>query len=249
MTKPNSLPMQSPQNAPTVPDFIASEDAGKGISYKPEDHKLLMLVVGQVNSPFVDKNAAEYIAGSEPGCLAIRELGEVFDGIVGIDVVPIIMQQVWIGWHPARGGYEGRYPEKPADAVSTIIQEGNRSKTILTRPSGTVIEECREVYLLFRGQPLLFPCRSTFITVTREWMTYASQFHTDKGDPLPLFARQYKLTTVPKSNALGRWYKPKFQDLGYVSRNVYLAARELYAIASRGALRVELSGERDDPAA
>ena len=54
-------------------------------------------------------------------------------------------------------------------------------------------------------------------------------------------ARKYKLTTKAKSNAWGRWFGVKFQDLGYVSKAEYDLARELHKIAERGAYRVELS--------
>jgi hypothetical protein len=263
MSKPNpQVPQQPPQNAPNglstpapnrnlPPADMAdlySEDIGKGISYRTEDSKLPRLTVGQSNSPFVDRHDAAYVAGAEPGCFAIPDLQKVFDGVAGVDVVPVfISPPVWVEWYPSRGGYAGRHVERPADVVTTITQDGNRSKTILTRKStGNTVEEGRDVFGLLGGELVWFPCKSTFIAFAREWMTFARQFRDSKGQSLPLFARTYKLTTVSKSNTAGRWFKPKFQDLGYTLRDEYLAARQFYADIARGALRVDFSGDRPE---
>jgi hypothetical protein len=242
----------NPDNAPTVkheplPAYITPEDRGKGISYRPEDRKTLRAAIAQTNSHAVDKNDSAFIPDANPGDIVIPDLFEAFDGEVGIDVAPFWMQRVWMGWYPGRQGYEGRYLDKPTDLVATISQEGGRPKRVFTRSSdGTVIEETLEVWMLFRGQPLQFPCRSTFITVARRWMTFAGQFRSADGEPLPLFARHYRFTTVSKSNTLGRWFVPAFQDLGYTPRDEYLMARELYDVARRGALRIDMSGEYAD---
>jgi hypothetical protein len=252
MTNPQipmqSLPTAFAANQP-LPNYITAEDYGKGVSYKPEDRKNPMLRIGQSTSPFVNKTDPAYIAGAAPGCFAIPDLMQVFNGEVGIDVVPIFMQRTFLEWFPGRGGYADRHLEKPTDTVVTLTQDGNRPKRVLTRSasgcSGNVVEENIEVWLVLDGQPVMFPCRSTAIQFARRLNTFAGQFRTN-GGTLPLFARLYKFTTVPRANLGGRWFTPVFHDLGYTPRDEYLAARELFDIARRGALRIDMSGETAD---
>jgi hypothetical protein len=62
-----------------------------------------------------------------------------------------------------------------------------------------------------------------------------------------LFARTYKLTSVGTSDGAGhRWFIPAYQDRGYAGRDDYFAARELFDITRRGALRIDMSGESTD---
>jgi hypothetical protein len=177
----------------------------------------------------------------------IPDLMKVYDGEVGIDVVPFLMPRVWMGWYSGRMGYEGRYLEKPSDLTLTITQEGARPKRTFTRDNGNVVvEEVVEVWMLFDGQPVMSPWKSTFITVARHWMTVAGQFRTAEGE-LPLFGRHYKLTSKSRSTGSLRWFVPAFADQGYTPRADYLLAKEFYEIARRGALRVDMSGESAEP--
>jgi hypothetical protein len=235
----NNLPAVKHESPPT---YITPEDHGKGISYRAEDRKPMLLRIGQSTSPFVDKADPNHIAGATPGCFAIPDLLQAHDGEIGIAVVPFFRQRTWLEWFPARGGFADRHLEKPADTVTTLSQDGNRPKRGLSRPNGNVVEENIELWLLFAGQPVMMPCKSTAITFARRLNTFASQFRAN-GGTLPLFARIYKFTTVARSNLGGRWFTPVFHDLGFTPRDEYFACRELHDIARRGALRVDMSGE------
>jgi hypothetical protein len=69
----------------------------------------------------------------------------------------------------------------------------------------------------------------------------ANQFRHPNGGVLPLFARKYRLHTVPKKNAIGRWWGIKFDPLDYVTRPEYDAAKALYDFVRQGRLRVDPS--------
>jgi hypothetical protein len=56
---------------------------------------------------------------------------------------------------------------------------------------------------------------------------------------MPAFARKYRLTTVPESNAWGDWFGIKFTDLGFVTVPEYKAAAALVDAVERGLRRVE----------
>jgi hypothetical protein len=47
------------------------------------------------------------------------------------------------------------------------------------------------------------------------WQTMFHRFkHPKTGKILPAFAHKYRLTTVPQSNVLGKWFGLKFEDTG-----------------------------------
>jgi hypothetical protein len=238
-----------PGNAPNLPtpksesrpSYIAPEDRGLGISHESEDRKPLLLRLAQNNSLFLAD-----VPNGKPGDWIISDLVQVFDGEVGIDVVPFLMQRVWMGWYAGRMGYADRYLDKPTDLTVTTVQEGARPKRVFTRDNGNiVVEETIEVWMLLDGQPVMSPWKSTFITVARHWMTVASQFRSAEGG-LPLFARRYRLASKPRATGSLRWFIPTVADQGFTPRDDYLLAREFFDIARRGALRIDLSSESAD---
>jgi hypothetical protein len=86
------------------------------------------------------------------------------------------------------------------------------------------------------GQPFDLPCTGTKHTFARQWQTFFHQFrHPKTGNELPAFSHKYRLTTVPMSNAVGKWFGLKFQDLGLVDFDKeYKPAKAFYDSIKRG---------------
>jgi hypothetical protein len=63
--------------------------------------------------------------------------------------------------------------------------------------------------------------------------------HPKTNDVMPAFSRKYKLTTVPASNAIGKWFGLQFNLLGFVTKREYDAAKSLYLAVKRGEKRAE----------
>ena len=64
-------------------------DAGQGLNMTQEDLALPFLkVLGQL-SPECNKRDAKHVEGAEPGMIINTVTGEVYDGVKGIDVVPV----------------------------------------------------------------------------------------------------------------------------------------------------------------
>jgi len=220
------------------------QDAGQGVSYKQEDQLLPLIYVLQSNSPVTDKRSDSYVGGAEPGHFWLRNsINPIKDGVLGIDVIPCEMIRTWIEWQPNRQGFVARHEEPPADMESRVQRdESGREKTVLVRRgNGNLIQDTREFFLLCDGQPYDLPCTGTKHTFARHWQTFFHQFrHPKTGIELPAFSRKYRITTVPMSNAIGKWFGLKFQDLGMVDyEREYKPAKLFYDAIKRGEKKAE----------
>lgn len=238
-------PALPPELAEQMLADAAKGDAEKGISAQAIDQLIPLLRVLQSNSPQCDKRGADYLDGAEPGHFWLRgAVKPICDGKAGIEVVPAIMQHSWVEWQPGRQGFVARHPSMPDDVEHRMVRDDSgRERPTLVRSNGNVIQENRDFFLLFEGQPFLMPCTSTFHTFAKEWNTYFGQirYPAVTGPTLPAYARRYRLTTITAGNAFGKWFKPKFQDLGWVTVAAeYAAAKSLNDIVRRGMARVEI---------
>jgi hypothetical protein len=252
-TKPNNATAMVPlsgEASPVVPDDlldVTARDAGLGVSTDPADQILPLITVLQTNSPAVDKRSPDYIDRAEPGCFRFRgDLIEIRDGVAGFTCIPCAMQSVWLEWGPNRGsGLFGRHLKEPDD-VEVREEDGLRVR----RGSGNVLQHVREFYILVDGKPHVLSFHGTGHITARKWQSHFHQFrHPKTGGLLPAYARKYRITTVARSNASGRWFAVKFEDRGWVSKAEYEAGPALHEVIARGTYRVELSAADTTPAA
>jgi hypothetical protein len=229
------------------------QDAGMGISFKQEDQLLPLIYVLQTNSPAVDKRGDNYVDGAEAGDFWLRNsLDPITKGEEGIQVIPCEMQRTWIEWLPNRQGFVARHDQPPADMEARKIRDDSgREKTVLIRRENeNIIQDTREFYLLVDGQPYVLPCAGTKHTFARQWNTFYKQFqHPKTGDFMPAFHRKYRLTTIPASNAIGKWFGLKFQDEGYVTKKEYDAAKALCLAVRQGEKRAEAPDAKHEDSA
>ena len=230
---------------------LTEEDAGRGVSFDQEDQLIPLIYVLQSNSPVVEKrNNPNYVEGAEPGHFWLRNsIHPIANGEEGIEVIPCGMQRTWIEWLPQRQGFVTRHSEPPADMETrTVRGDDGRERSVLARPNGNFIQDTREFYLLVDGQPYVLPCSGTKHSFARQWQSMFHQFrHPKTNDVMPSYARKYRLTTVPASNALGKWYGIRFSDLGFVNTPEYKAARALNDAVAKGTKRAEAPVEHGEP--
>ena len=71
-------------------------DAGQGLNMTQEDLALPFLkVLGQL-SPECNKRDAKHVEGAEPGMIINTVTNEIYDGVKGIDVVPVHYKRQYI---------------------------------------------------------------------------------------------------------------------------------------------------------
>ena len=92
------------ENAVAAVNFEA--DAGQGLNMTQEDLALPFLkVLGQL-SPECNKRDAKHVEGAEPGMIINTVTNEIYDGVKGIDVVPVHYKRQYIEWQD-RGESQG----------------------------------------------------------------------------------------------------------------------------------------------
>jgi hypothetical protein len=118
--------------------------------------------------------------------------------------------------------------------------DGKEREVTVREGNGNIIQDTREFFILTETNPYVLPCSGTKHSFARQWQTMFHQFKNPKtGGVLPAFARKYRLTTVPMSNAQGKWFGLKFQDLGFTDKEEYLAAASFYESVMAGEKRAE----------
>lgn len=228
----------------TVPEDmleVTAQDAGLGVSFKPEDQLIPLIYVLQSNSPIVNKRSEQYVQDAEPGHFWLRgALQPIRSGVEGINAIPCGMERSWIEWLPDRGGFVRRHPEAPEGMVSRVIRGDDGKERNVMMLEDNLIVDTREFYVMVDGHPYVFPCSSTKHTFARQWQSYFHQLtHPKTGQVMPSASQLYKLTTIPVSNSKGEWFGLKFQFLGYVPKPVYEHAKAFANSVKRGERKAE----------
>jgi hypothetical protein len=245
MAKAQEVQTVPPQNVALPDDLmeVTSQDAGLGVSFKQEDQLLPLIYILQSNSPVTEKRSEAYIEGAEPGHFWLRNaITPIRDGVLGITAIPCEMVRTWIEWLPNRQGFVARHDEPPVDMTEKLVRDDSgRERIQLVRSgNGNVIQDTREFFLMVDGHPFDLPCTGTKHTFARQWQTMFHQFaHPKTGEVMPACSRKYRLTTVPMSNAIGKWFGLRFQDLGWVSKPEYDTAAAFAKAVKRGEKKAE----------
>jgi hypothetical protein len=135
--------------------------------------------------------------------------------------------------------------------AKAVRGDDGREREVMARANGNLIVDTREFYIMVDGDPYVFPCSSTKHTFARQWQTMFHRFkHPKTGKVMPAFAHKYRLSTVPTSNALGKWFGLKFEDAGTSSLDELRACITFSDAVMSGERKAEApidSGKGEDP--
>jgi len=224
-------------------------DAGQGLNMTQEDLALPFLkVLGQL-SPECNKRDAKHVEGAEPGMIINTVTSEIYDGVKGIDVVPVHYKRQHIEWQD-RGESQGA-PVKIYDAgddlPSTTRDKFNKDRL----SNGNYLENTASHFVVILGSSpttALISMKATQLKVSRKWnsmmMGLKMQGKNGMFTP-PTYSHIYKLKTVQQSNDKGTWFGWDVSRVGPIEDSgIYKIAKDFGANVSKGEVKVK-HGEQE----
>ncbi len=224
-------------------------DAGQGLNMTQEDLALPFLkVLGQL-SPECNKRDAKYVEKAEPGMIINTVTNEIYDGVKGIDVVPVHYKRQYIEWQD-RGESQGapvKIYEAGDDVPQTTRDKFNKDRL----PSGNYLENTASHFVVILGNSpttALISMKATQLKVSRKWnsmmMGLKMQGKNGMFTP-PTYSHIYKLKTVQQSNDKGTWFGWDVTRVGPISDpGIYKIAKDFGANVSKGDVKVK-HGEQE----
>ena len=224
-------------------------DAGQGLNMTQEDLALPFLkVLGQL-SPECNKRDAKHVEGAEPGMIINTVTNEIYDGVKGIDVVPVHYKRQYIEWQD-RGESQGapvKIYEAGDDLPSTTRDKFNKDRLA----NGNYLENTASHFVVILGNnptTALISMKATQLKVSRKWnsmmMGLKMQGKNGMFTP-PTYSHIYKLKTVQQSNDKGTWFGWDVSKVGPITdQGVYTIAKDFSNSVAKG--NVEAKHETEE---
>lgn len=209
------------------------EFAGEGAAYDSSEMQIPFVRILQAMSPQLKKREAEYIEGSEQGDMFNTVTKQHWTGEDGIIVIPCYQTTKYLEFTPRDqgGGFRGEIP-----ATDAVLQRTERQGAKEMLPNGNELVKSDQHYCLIveadgTYQPVVIDMKSSQLKVSRRWKTQIAMQkikHPKTGAMItpPLFATQWKFTTVEESNDQGSWFNYQIEKVGLLeSRDLMLEAK------------------------
>ena len=209
------------------------EFAGEGAAFGADEMQIPFIRALQALSPQLNKKKPEYIDGAEQGDLFNTVTGQVWKGEEGVTIIPCYQVTKYLEFTPRDmgGGFRGEIsPTNP------VLQQTTRQGSKELLPTGNELVKSDQHYCLVLDgegsfQPAVIDMKSTQLKVSRRWKTQIAMQkikHPKTGQMItpPLFATEWKITTVEESNDQGSWFNPSVEKVGLVGeRDLMLEAK------------------------
>lgn len=269
--KETNLPATAANTAVATMDMsMFAEDAGAGMEgATAESFAIPFLSVLQKGSPQVDEASGVAIEGAKAGMLFENVTGKMFDGKVGVTIIPCAYRRVFLRWAPKGSDGAGFKGELAPEKVAEMRARGEISeldgKLYIPMPDGTVsdkkcdrISDTRNHYVLLvddatgAWKEALMSLTSTQIKKSKMLMSALASVKVQGASGLftpPTFANTVRVLTTPESNDKGTWFGLKFELSGQVTRpELYAAAKAFHSSVAKGTViaKYEETDERTE---
>ena len=209
------------------------EFAGEGAAFGADEMQIPFIRALQALSPQLNKKKPEYIDGAEQGDLFNTVTGQVWKGEEGVTIIPCYQVTKYLEFTPRDmgGGFRGEI-----SLTNPVLQQTTRQGSKELLPTGNELVKSDQHYCLVLDgegsfQPAVIDMKSTQLKVSRRWKTQIAMQkikHPKTGQMItpPLFATEWKITTVEESNDQGSWFNPSVEKVGLVGeRDLMLEAK------------------------
>jgi hypothetical protein len=199
----------------------------------------------QAMSPQLKKREAEYIEGSEQGDMFNTVTKQHWTGEDGITVIPCYQTTKYLEFTPRDqgGGFRGEIA-----ATDPVLQRTERQGAKEMLPNGNELVKSDQHYCLVveadgTYQPVVIDMKSSQLKVSRRWKTQIAMQkikHPKTGAMItpPLFATQWKFTTIEESNDQGSWFNYQIEKVGLLeSRDLMLEAKSFRDSVAAGEVK------------
>ena len=200
------------------------EFAGEGATFDSSEMQIPFIRILQAMSPQLKKREAEYIEGAEQGDMFNTVTGDKFKGEDGMIVLPCYQTVKYLEFVPRDlgGGFQGEI-----SPIDPVLQKTTRNGSKEILPNGHELVKSDQHFCLVIDadgitQPVVIDMKSTQLKVSRRWKTKIAMQkvkHPKTGAMVlpPLFATQWKFTTVEESNDQGSWFNYAIEKIGLVN--------------------------------
>ena len=226
--------------AGALAESVFEADAGAGISNIKQDDLALpfLKVLGQL-SPECNKRDAKHVEGAEPGMIINTVTNELFDGVKGIEVLPVYYKRQYIEWQD-RGESQGapvHIYEAGDDIPQTTRDKGNKDRLA----NGNYLENTASHFVVVLGKnpsSALISMKATQLKISRKWNSMMMGIKMQGKNGLftpPTYSHIYKLKTVQQSNDKGTWFGWDVSKVGPVTnKSVYQIAKAFSNNVAKG---------------
>ena len=229
-------------------------DDSKGFDNMTQDDLALPFVriLGQL-SPQVTQGDAKYIESAKPGMIYNTVTSELFDGKVGIKVIPCYYKKDYPEWSD-RGDGPGA-PVAVHLPNSPVISTGKRDGSKIRLPNGNYLEETASYFVMIKTKtggytPALITMKSTQLNVSKKWnsMMKTTQIPNGKGGFVipPMHGVVYPLTSTLQKNDKGSWFGwvvTQDRILDQADESLYLSAKDFAGNVSKGNVQTKADVE------
>jgi len=221
------------------------EFAGEGAAFDSSEMQIPFVRILQAMSPQLKKREAEYIEGSEQGDMFNTVTKQHWTGEDGITVIPCYQTTKYLEFTPRDqgGGFRGEIA-----ATDPVLQRTERQGAKEMLPNGNELVKSDQHYCLVveadgTYQPVVIDMKSSQLRVSRRWKTQIAMQkikHPKTGAMItpPLFATQWKFTTIEESNDQGSWFNYQIEKVGLLeSRDLMLEAKSFRDSVAAGEVK------------
>ena len=249
------------KNGLALTEDTFAADAGQGMEGAcQESFAIPFISILQKGSPQVDEASGQSIEGAKAGMVFENVTGKLYDGKIGVTIIPCAYRRVFLRWGPRSGEGAGFKGELTADVVAQMRAEGQLvdldGKLFVPLADGTVndkrcdrVSDSRNHYVLLVDDATgawtqaLLSLTSTQIKKSKMLMSALASVKIRGKAGLytpPTFANKVTLKTLPEANDKGTWHGAKFELNGVVDRQeIYSAAKAFHASVVKGSIEVK----------